>query len=146
MNKVTTLHAIILLLLSSLTYSFAQNIHRVRIDFQSPSGYIIPLLLAFTTDNANSDGMDHDDLSISENKLNKLIIKSIRNSKEILVDTRTDLKINKVEILDILGKKVSNIQNLDVSEVRISTQHINSKIIIVSVFTNKGIIRKKKII
>jgi len=229
MNKVTTLYAILLLSLIGLPTSYAQNIQRVRIDFQSPSGYLRPLLLAFTPDNAASDGMDYgydalcpDDLpedlnwminnqryviqgvgefsenksypfgmflensgnieislnslenfenpinvyiydalsnsfqrindsgfslninngdylnrffitfqnsnppagannalSIVDNSIDKLIIKSILNTKEILITTKNSLKINKVEILDILGKKVSNIQNLDVSEVRI---------------------------
>ncbi|PTM07579.1 MAG: hypothetical protein DA407_10305, partial [Bacteroidetes bacterium] len=219
MNKVTTLYAILLLSLIGLPTSYAQNIQRVRIDFQSPSGYLRPLLLAFTPDNAASDGMDYgydalcpDDLpedlnwminnqryviqgvgefsenksypfgmflensgnieislnslenfenpinvyiydalsnsfqrindsgfslninngdylnrffitfqnsnppagannalSIVDNSIDKLIIKSILNTKEILITTKNSLKINKVEILDILGKKVSNI-------------------------------------
>lgn len=255
MNKVTTVYAIILLSTIGLLSSNAQDIQRVRIDFESPSGYLRPLLLAFTPDNAASDDIDYgydalcqDDLpedlnwmineqryviqgvgefevnktypfgmflensgnieislnslenfeipinvyiydalensfeqinnssfsinvssgdylnrffitfqnnnvpdgagdfnalSTNDNNIDKLAIKSLLNSKEILVDTRNSLKINKIEILDILGKKVANIKNIDTSSVRIPAQHINSKIIIISVFTNNGIIRKK---
>lgn len=253
MNKVTTLYALISLSIIGLTNSYAQDIQRVRIDFQSPSGYVRPLLLAFTPDNAASDGMDYgydalcpDDLpedlnwmignqryviqgvgefqenksysfgmflensgdinislnslenfenpinvfiydafansfqqinnsgfslninngdylnrffitfqnnnppagangalSINDNNINKLAIRSIPNTKEILIDTKSNLRINKVEILDILGKKVSNIKYINASSVRIPARHINSKIIIISVFTNNGIIRKK---
>lgn len=85
-------------------------------------------------------------LSIAENNLNELSIKSVINSKKIVIDTRTNLKINKVEILDILGKKVSNIQNIDDTKITIPTHHINSKIVIVTIFTNNGVIRKKIII
>ena len=256
MNKVTTLYALISLSIIGLTNSYAQDIQRVRIDFQSPSGYLRPLLLAFTPDNAASDGMDYgydalcpDDLpedlnwmidsqryviqgvgefnenksypfgmflsnsgditislnalenfenpinvfiydalsnsfsrindngftlniengeylnrffitfqninppagangalSINEYSLDELSIKSILNSREIVIDTRSNLKINKVEILDVLGKKVSNIKNIDNTKLTIPTHHINSKIIIVTVYTNNGIIRKKIII
>ena len=85
-------------------------------------------------------------LSITENSLDELSIKSILNSREIVIDTRSNLKINKVEILDVLGKKVSNIKNIDDTKITIPTHHINSKIIIVTIFTNDGVIRKKIII
>ena len=85
-------------------------------------------------------------LSIQDYSLNKLSIKSILNTKEIEVDTRTNLKINKVEILDILGKKVSSIKNINTTSITIPVSHVNSKIVIVTIFTNKGIIRKKVII
>lgn len=32
---------------------------RIRIDFESPNGYVRPLLLGFTTDNAATDGVDY---------------------------------------------------------------------------------------
>lgn len=256
MNKVTTLYVIILLSLIALPSAYTQDIQRVRVDFETPLGYVRHLLLGFTPDNAASDDVDYgydalcfdnltDDLnwmihdqryviqgvgefhenksypfgmflsnsgnitislnslenfenpinvyiydsfsnsftninnngfnlnidngeylnrffitfqninppigangalSITKNNLNELSIKSILSSKEIVIDTRTNLKINKVEILDILGKKVSNIKNINNTKVTISTHHINSKIIIVTIFTNNGVIRKKIII
>jgi hypothetical protein len=82
-------------------------------------------------------------LSINDYNLDEIILRSITTTNEILIDTRNQLKINKVEILDILGKKVIDIKNINDSKLRIPTQHINSKIIIVSVFTNNGIVRKK---
>ena len=33
-----------------------RTMQRVRIDFESPNGYVRPLLLGFTTDNAATDG------------------------------------------------------------------------------------------
>jgi hypothetical protein len=256
MNKVTTLYAIILLSLTALPYAYTQDIQRVRIDFETPIGYVRHLLLGFTPDNAASDGMDYgydalcfenlaDDLnwmindqryviqgvgafnenksypfgmfltnsgtisfslnslenfespinvfiydalnnsfnqindnsfnmnidngnylnrffitfqninppaganealSIYNNSIDNLIIRSIPNSKELLVDTRSNIRINKVEILNILGKKVSKISNINASKVILPVHHVNSKIIIVSVFTNFGVIRKKIII
>lgn len=256
MNKVTTIYAIILLSLIVLPNTYSQDIQRVRVDFETPIGYVRHLLLGFTPDNAASDEVDYgydalcfddldDDLnwmindqrfviqgvgefnenksypfgmfltnsgditislnslenfespinvyiydalsnsfnqindngfslnisngeyfnrffitfqnvtppegafsplSIEDYSLNKLSIKSVLNSKEIVIDSRTSLKINKVEILDILGKKVSNIKNIDTTKITIPIQHINSKIIIVTIFTNNGIIRKKLII
>jgi hypothetical protein len=256
MNKVTTLYAIILLSLIAIPNAYAQDIQRVRVDFETPLGYVRHLLLGFTPDNAASDEIDYgydalcfdnlaDDLnwmihdqryviqgvgefnenksypfgmflsnsgditislnslenfenpinvfiydsfsnsftkindngfnlnidngeylnrfyitfqninppagangalSINEYSLDELSIKSILNSREIVIDTRSNLKINKVEILDVLGKKVSNIKNIDNTKVTIPTHHINSKIIIVTVYTNNGIIRKKIII
>ena len=41
---------------SSLEY---RSMQRVRIDFESPNGYVRPLLLGFTTDNAATDGVDY---------------------------------------------------------------------------------------
>lgn len=256
MNKVTTIYAIILLSFLALPNAYSQEIQRVRVDFETPLGYVRHLLLGFTPDNAASDEMDYgydalcfddldDDLNwmindqrfviqgvgaFNENKsypfgmflsnsgdvnislnslenfenpinvyiydalsnsfnqindngfslnisngeylnrffitfqnttppagannalsvnktyLSELSIRSVLNSKEIIVDTRSNLKINKVEILDVLGKKVSNIKNIDASRVTIPIQHINSKIIIVTIFTNNGILRKKIII
>ncbi len=256
MNKVTTIYAIILLSLIVLPNTYSQDIQRVRVDFETPIGYVRHLLLGFTPDNVASDEVDYgydalcfddldDDLnwmindqrfviqgvgefnenksypfgmflsnsgditislnslenfespiniyiydalsnsfnqindsgfslnigngeyfnrffitfqnvtppagaqaplSIEDYSLNKLSIKSVLNSREIVIDTRTSLKINKVEILDILGKKVSNINNIDATKITIPIQHINSKIIIVTIFTNNGIIRKKLII
>jgi hypothetical protein len=256
MNKVTTLYAIILLSLIAIPNAYTQDIQRVRVDFETPLGYVRHLLLGFTPDNAASDEIDYgydalcfdnlaDDLnwmihdqryviqgvgefnenksypfgmflsnsgditislnslenfenpinvfiydsfsnsftkindngfnlnidngeylnrfyitfqninppagangalSINEYSLDELSIKSILNSREIVIDTRSNLKINKVEILDVLGKKVSNIKNIDNTKVTIPTHHINSKIIIVTVYTNNGIIRKKIII
>jgi len=256
MNKVTTLYAIILLSLIAIPNAYAQDIQRVRVDFETPLGYVRHLLLGFTPDNAASDEIDYgydalcfdnlaDDLnwmihdqryviqgvgefnenksypfgmflsnsgditislnslenfenpinvfiydsfsnsftkindngfnlnidngeylnrfyitfqninppagangalSINEYSLDELSIKSILNSREIVIDTRSNLKINKVEILDVLGKKVSNIKNIDNTKATIPTHHINSKIIIVTVYTNNGIIRKKIII
>lgn len=256
MNKVTTLYAIILLSLIAIPNAYTQDIQRVRVDFETPLGYVRHLLLGFTPDNSASDEIDYgydalcfdnlaDDLnwmihdqryviqgvgefnenksypfgmflsnsgditislnslenfenpinvfiydsfsnsftkindngfnlnidngeylnrfyitfqninppagangalSINEYRLDELSIKSILNSREIVIDTRSNLKINKVEILDVLGKKVSNIKNIDNAKVTIPTHHINSKIIIVTVYTNNGIIRKKIII
>ena len=256
MNKVTSFYAILLLSIIGFSNSYAQDIQRVRIDFQSPSGYLRPLLLAFTPNNAASDGVDYGydalcpdnlaedlnwiidnqryviqgvgefhesksypfglftansgniqislnslenfenpinvyiydalsnsfqqinnssfslninsgdylnrffitfqninppaaanaPLSIADNTIDQLVIRSVTNTKEILIDTRNTLKIYKVEILDILGKKVENINNINASKITIPVQHIQSKIIIVSVFTNNGIIRKKIII
>ena len=82
-------------------------------------------------------------LSINDNNLDDIILKSLTATKEILIDTKNSLKINKVEILDILGKKVVDIKNIADSKLRIPVQNINSRIIIVSVFTNQGIVRKK---
>jgi len=256
MNKGITLYAIILLSLIALTDAYAQDIQRVRIDFETPQGYVRHLLLGFTPDNAASDEMDYgydalcfdnleDDLnwmindqrfviqgvgefnenksypfgmflsnsgdieisltalenfetpinvfiydavsnsfnqintygfslnidngdylnrffitfqnatppagangalSVNTSNLSKLSIKSVLNSKEIVIDTKTNLKISNVEILDILGKKVSSIKNIDDTKITIPVHHINSKIIIVTIFTNNGIIRKKIII
>ncbi|WP_104734020.1 hypothetical protein [Hanstruepera ponticola] len=36
-----------------------RTMQRVRIDFESPNGYVRPLLLGFTTDNAATDGVDY---------------------------------------------------------------------------------------
>ena len=44
---------------SSSTYSSNMTMQRVRIDFQSPNGYVRPLLLGFTADNAATDGVDY---------------------------------------------------------------------------------------
>lgn len=82
-------------------------------------------------------------LSINDHNLNDLILKSLSVTKEILIDTRNQLKISKVEILDILGNKVVDIKNIDNSKLRIPIRNINSRIVIVSVFTNQGIVRKK---
>lgn len=255
MNKVTSLYVILLLITCSFQNSYAQEIQRVRIDFQSPSGYSRALLLGFTPDNAASDGMDygydalcpdestedlnwiindqryviqgvgefHDSktypfglysatsgniqislnalenfetpidvfiydaatrifhkinatsfnttvdsgnyfnrlfitfqntspppasaaygsLSISENSLDQLLVRNLSKTKEVLIDTQSGVRIKKVEILDVLGKKVANIKHINNSKVRIPVKHIYSKIIIVSVFTDNGIIRKK---
>ena len=35
------------------------TMQRVRIDFESPNGYVRPLLLGFTTDNSATDGVDY---------------------------------------------------------------------------------------
>lgn len=99
-----------------------------------------------TFQNINPPAGANGALSINEYSLDELSIKSILNSREIVIDTRSNLKINKIEILDVLGKKVSNIKNIDNTKVTIPTHHINSKIIIVTVYTNNGIIRKKIII
>jgi hypothetical protein len=99
-----------------------------------------------TFQNINPPAGANGALSINEYSLDELSIKSILNSREIVIDTRSNLKINKVEILDVLGKKVSNIKNIDNTKLTIPTHHINSKIIIVTVYTNNGIIRKKIII
>jgi len=85
-------------------------------------------------------------LSIDDYYIDNLVVKNILTKKELLIDTKTNLNIDKIEILDILGKKVVNLKNINATKIRIPTQHINSRIIIVSVFTNKGIIRKKIII
>lgn len=255
MNKVTKLCFAFMLSFISIEDLQAQDIQRVRVDFETPTGFVRHLLLGFTPNNAASDGADYgydalniedreDDLNwmiedlryviqgvgeFDESKsypfglflsnsgeikisldslenfnnpidvyiydanqnlfhkindssfsmnigngeylnrlfitfqntdipasavngalsinsydnLNKTIVKSIPNTKEVINDTRSDLLIKKVEILDILGKKVTNLKKVNNSSVRIPAQHINSKIIIVSVFTNKGVIRKK---
>ena len=44
---------------NSSTYNSNMNMQRVRIDFESPNGYVRPLLLGFTTDNAATDGVDY---------------------------------------------------------------------------------------
>ena len=46
----------------------------------------------------------NDALSVADNSLDELSVRSIPNSKQILIDTKNSLKINKVEILDVLGK------------------------------------------
>jgi len=255
MNKVTTFYAILLLSLIGFQSLYAQDIQRVRIDFENPDGYVRHLLLGFTPNNAATDDMDYGydalcmdvlsndlnwiienqrfviqgvgefsqnksypfgmfltnsgniqislnslenfenpinvyiydslansfqqinnssfnlhinngdylnrffitfqninppasadvniALSINENNIDNIVVKSIANTKEVLIDTRNNLKIDKIEILDILGKKVSDIKNINTSKIRIPTQHIYSKIIIVSVFTKSGVIRKK---
>jgi hypothetical protein len=256
MNKVTSLCAILLLSFIAITNTYSQDIQRVRVDFETPLGYVRHLLLGFTPDNAASDGIDYgydalsfdnltDDLnwiindqrfiiqgvgefnenksypfgmflsnsgtitislnslenfdnainvfiydalsntftkinetgfslnidngdylnrffitfqninppagangvlSIANNDLDKISIISLINSKELIVDTKTSLRINKVEILDVLGKKVSNLENINASRITIPTHHINSKIIIITIYTTNGVIRKKIII
>ena len=59
MNKVTTIYAIILLSFLALPNAYSQEIQRVRVDFETPLGYVRHLLLGFTPDNAASDEMDY---------------------------------------------------------------------------------------
>lgn len=86
---------------------------------------------------------DDNNLFLNDYNIDRFIFKSIPKSKEIILDTRNELKINKVEILDILGRKVVDIKNIEVSKLRIPTHNINSNIVIVSAHTNLGIVRKK---
>jgi len=111
----------------STTVESGEYLDRFHITFQNT----VPPVLA------------NESLSIDDNDLNQIVLKSIANTKEILIDTHNNLKIEKVEIIDILGKKVEDIQNISTSKLRIPAQHINSNIIIVSVYTNKGVVRKK---
>ncbi|MEZ4796595.1 MAG: hypothetical protein R2785_05450 [Flavobacteriaceae bacterium] len=85
-------------------------------------------------------------LSISDNELNRLSISTAQNSKELAIDTKTNIKLDKVEILDILGKKVFDANHINKSRISVPLQHIKSKIIIVSIYANNSIIRKKLII
>ena len=59
MNKVTTLGLILMLALTLISQTFAQEVQRVRIDFTTPDGYVRHLLLAFTPDNAANDGYNY---------------------------------------------------------------------------------------
>lgn len=111
----------------STTVNSGEYLNRFHITFQNTVPPIIP----------------NESLSIKDNDLNQIILKSIQTTNEILIDTRNQLKIDKVEILDILGKKVVDIKNINDSKLRIPVQNINSRIVIVSVFTNQGIVRKK---
>ena len=254
MNKVTSVCIILMFVLTCASTSYAQEIQRVRIDFETSNGFIRHLLLGFTPDNAANDGYNYgydatamveypDDLnwmiddkrcviqgvgefninksypfgmfidnsgevnislvelenfdqpinvyiydsvtnifshindtelnldiisgeylnrffitfqnttypqssannvlSLKDNNLDDIILKSISTTNEIIVDTRNQLKIDKIEILDILGKKVADIRNINDSKLRIPVKNFNSRIVIISVFTNQGIVRKK---
>jgi hypothetical protein len=59
MSKITYLCFVILFCLSLNISSQSGEIQRVRVDFVSPLGYARHLLLAFTPDNAASDGFDY---------------------------------------------------------------------------------------
>ena len=50
--------ATLVVFLLSLTFSFAQDIQRVRVDFTSPNGSVRQILLGFTPDNSATDGFD----------------------------------------------------------------------------------------
>ncbi len=55
MNKIT--YICFVMLIAFLNYSEAQ-VQRVRIEFQSPTGYVRPLLLGFDPTNTATDGVD----------------------------------------------------------------------------------------
>ncbi|PNQ72383.1 hypothetical protein C1T31_11345 [Hanstruepera neustonica] len=44
---------------SGINFNSNMTMQRVRIDFESPNGYVRPLLLGFTTDNSATDGVDY---------------------------------------------------------------------------------------
>lgn len=59
MNKITYLCFVVLFCLSLKLSSQTSDIQRVRIDFVGPLDYTRHLLLAFTSDNTASDGVDY---------------------------------------------------------------------------------------
>ena len=58
LKKILHTKATVVVFLLSLTYSFAQDIQRVRVDFTSPNGSVRQILLGFTPDNSATDGFD----------------------------------------------------------------------------------------
>ncbi|NNK81979.1 MAG: T9SS type A sorting domain-containing protein [Flavobacteriaceae bacterium] len=59
MKKVTLKGITLLLLLTISMQSFAQNIQRVRLDFETPNGFVRHLLLGFTPNNAANDNYNY---------------------------------------------------------------------------------------
>ena len=59
MNKIITLCTALILCLASTIQIQAQDIQRVRLDFETPQGFLRQLLLGFTPDNAATDGFDY---------------------------------------------------------------------------------------
>ena len=59
MNKVTKIGIAIMLFLITVVPNYAQDIQRVRIDFEATDGCSRQLLLGFTPNNAATDGFDY---------------------------------------------------------------------------------------
>ena len=59
MNKATVKGITLLLLLTISLQSIAQDIQRVRLDFETPNGYVRHLLLGFTPNNAANDNYNY---------------------------------------------------------------------------------------
>jgi hypothetical protein len=59
MKKVTKIGLTFIAILLMISSSIAQEIQRVRIDFETPNGFVRHLLLGFTPDNSANDGFDY---------------------------------------------------------------------------------------
>jgi hypothetical protein len=84
-------------------------------------------------------------LSVDENIVTEEI--SVYSTKNTIVIKNNNLKINKIELYNLLGQKIKNWNIKEVtSEITLTTKNLPTAIYIVKVFSEKGNLSKKIII
>jgi hypothetical protein len=80
-------------------------------------------------------------LSINDNDAQETSVSFLRQSKEIYITSNQN--ISKLEIYDLLGKRIFNQENIQAKEYRLSTPFIKQNYGIVRVYNDQGISNKK---
>jgi hypothetical protein len=80
-------------------------------------------------------------LSITENEFQETSISYLRQSQEILV--LSNQNITKMEVFNLLGKRILNINNINNKELRLPLQFTKENYGVIRVYTNKGTTNKK---
>ena len=80
-------------------------------------------------------------LSVNENETQETSVSFLRQSKEIHITSNQN--ISKLEIYDLLGKRILNQENIQAKEYRLSTPFIKQNYGIVRVYNDYGVTVKK---
>lgn len=104
--------------------------------------YLNRFFIAFVNPNDNSD--DETILSIDDQTEPVANIKYLRNNSEL--DIYANFIIDKIEVYNLLGKKIFAKRNIRSKELTAKLNHVNSPYGLVRIYTQAGIIMKKIIL
>ena len=105
--------------------------------------YLNRFYIVFNNPNDENSG-DENILSVDDQSKPIVNLKHVRNINELQISANS--LIEKIEIYNLLGKKIITKQNIHSLEIKLKIYHINSPYGLVRIYTQSGIITKKIIL
>ncbi len=116
-----------------------------EIDFEdtvSEGTYLDRYYIAFKNDTEGSvENSSGTQLSISDNNKEETTISYLSQTKDVYV--KSNATILKLEMYNLLGKRIINQENLNTNTIRLATTFTNENYGVVRIHTDQGIIHKK---
>ena len=108
--------------------------------------YLNRLYIAFFNPNEPESDQNNALLTTNESILQNTTIKYLSNTNKLYINTISQNNVKQVELYNLLGQKLSTINNINTTETKISINAFTTNYVIAHIETNYGSITKKIII
>ena len=108
--------------------------------------YLNRFYIAFLNTNASASEENNALLATTESMLQNTTVKYLSNTKELYINTINQNNVKQLQIYNLLGQKLSSINNINSTETKIQINAFTTNYVIVNIETDYGSIARKIVI